>query len=458
VPLFISLAAQVYEQDQPLKGKADLFERYIDRQLSFDLRVADRRKEVQKKDWAFKTVEQETNWREVKHSLIWVAQQLKQQNQVEISVEDLQPFCLTNKNEQWTYWVILFMSNVIPTGTIATIIVFRLAHASVNISEYNGLIFSVFLLGIPFSFVASTESKADSARMILCPFIYLACFMFKKRVPNYIELHTPILHEIHLKSRNVIRIPSRKELKGLLIGGFYYSISASEMAWVPLGMFLFAGHSFLIDLSETLKMNRFHGILLDSWHVVNLRIEEESLKYEDSAYEHHAFAFVVTSSYLEIFVAQNRNRLIKIVFLLMSLPFAIMLFTLLVSTSIVSSFFSEEISPYSPVAQGRQEKVKTLFLLLTISVIYLIFQPASLSKFQQEIFSFVLGFSLCGIICLSLNKHLALRITLRLFNILPWNLARFLTYCHERRLLQQIGGRYRFIHRELLDHFAKMEN
>jgi hypothetical protein len=34
-----------------------------------------------------------------------------------------------------------------------------------------------------------------------------------------------------------------------------------------------------------------------------------------------------------------------------------------------------------------------------------------------------------------------------------WNLE-LLT---ERRLTQQIGGRFRFIHRELLDHFAAME-
>jgi hypothetical protein len=55
-------------------------------------------------------------------------------------------------------------------------------------------------------------------------------------------------------------------------------------------------------------------------------------------------------------------------------------------------------------------------------------------------------------------QHFSLRIILTTHHKIPWNLARFLTYCHERRLLQQIGGRYRFIHRELLDHFAGMEN
>jgi hypothetical protein len=42
--------------------------------------------------------------------------------------------------------------------------------------------------------------------------------------------------------------------------------------------------------------------------------------------------------------------------------------------------------------------------------------------------------------------------------VMPWRYDRFLNYCYERRLLQKIGGRYRFIHRELLEHFAGMEN
>jgi hypothetical protein len=41
---------------------------------------------------------------------------------------------------------------------------------------------------------------------------------------------------------------------------------------------------------------------------------------------------------------------------------------------------------------------------------------------------------------------------------MPAHPARCLTYCHDRRLRPHIGGRYRFIHRELLDHFAEMEN
>ena len=74
VPLFISLAAQVYKQDEPLKGKADLLDRYIDRQLSFDVREGDRdRKEFKGRSWAFKTVEKEPDRKQTTRTLTRVA-------------------------------------------------------------------------------------------------------------------------------------------------------------------------------------------------------------------------------------------------------------------------------------------------------------------------------------------------------------------------------------------------
>ena len=56
-----------------------------------------------------------------------------------------------------------------------------------------------------------------------------------------------------------------------------------------------------------------------------------------------------------------------------------------------------------------------------------------------------------GLVCI---QHLSLRIVLTQDKKIPWNYARFLNYCADRRLLQRIGGRYRVIHRELLDHFG----
>jgi hypothetical protein len=49
-----------------------------------------------------------------------------------------------------------------------------------------------------------------------------------------------------------------------------------------------------------------------------------------------------------------------------------------------------------------------------------------------------------------------LRYFLWLDKSIPWNYIRFLDYCTERLLLQRVGGRYRFIHRLLQEHFAAM--
>ncbi len=51
-------------------------------------------------------------------------------------------------------------------------------------------------------------------------------------------------------------------------------------------------------------------------------------------------------------------------------------------------------------------------------------------------------------------QHLALRMVLYRANAIPWNYARFLTYGCEHLLLQRVGGRYRFIHRLVQEHFA----
>lgn len=53
-------------------------------------------------------------------------------------------------------------------------------------------------------------------------------------------------------------------------------------------------------------------------------------------------------------------------------------------------------------------------------------------------------------------KHFSLRLILYFTKWMPWNYSRFLDYCTERLFLQRIGGRYRFIHRLLQEHFAAM--
>ncbi|NER82095.1 MAG: hypothetical protein F6K42_21550 [Leptolyngbya sp. SIO1D8] len=57
---------------------------------------------------------------------------------------------------------------------------------------------------------------------------------------------------------------------------------------------------------------------------------------------------------------------------------------------------------------------------------------------------------------LAVVQHIALRLTLWFSKAIPWDYAGFLNYCTERLLLQRVGGRYRFIHKLVQEHFASM--
>lgn len=53
-------------------------------------------------------------------------------------------------------------------------------------------------------------------------------------------------------------------------------------------------------------------------------------------------------------------------------------------------------------------------------------------------------------------KHLAIRIVLTKSGYTPWNYAKFLEHATRLRFIQRTGGRYRFVHDLLREHFAQM--
>ena len=59
-----------------------------------------------------------------------------------------------------------------------------------------------------------------------------------------------------------------------------------------------------------------------------------------------------------------------------------------------------------------------------------------------------------GLACI---QHFVLRQILWRSGSIPWNYDHFLRYAADRRFIQPIGGRYRFIHDLLSEHFAEME-
>jgi DNA polymerase III delta prime subunit len=100
VPLFVKLTADVYDPNNPILSKKDLLEKYIERQLSFDRRERDRYKAIEKREWAYKTVETEPKFQETISSLSWIARQLQANKTVDLLIEKMQPSWIETKHLQ----------------------------------------------------------------------------------------------------------------------------------------------------------------------------------------------------------------------------------------------------------------------------------------------------------------------------------------------------------------------
>jgi len=114
---------------------------------------------------------------------------------------------------------------------------------------------------------------------------------------------------------------------------------------------------------------------------------------------------------------------------------------------------------------AKNSAVITLSILLIFVLIQALASQTLSNIFTQPKFTSLvvclLAASVCG--CGSASggqggmQHFTLRLVLYFNGYIPWNYARFLDYCTERLFLQRVGGRYRFIHKLLQDHFAQME-
>ncbi len=108
--------------------------------------------------------------------------------------------------------------------------------------------------------------------------------------------------------------------------------------------------------------------------------------------------------------------------------------------------------------------INTIIISLVILPVGMLLYTATLVEREQTIEPLnivITGLSLALLFSIStaglpVIQHFALRLILWKSGAIPWNYARFLSYANERRLIKQVGGRYRFIHDLLREHFAKM--
>ena len=112
--------------------------------------------------------------------------------------------------------------------------------------------------------------------------------------------------------------------------------------------------------------------------------------------------------------------------------------------------------------QGVKESLKKSLVISIVAFPFCILTPYLYTLVTDEnfgqnqfifslILSFIIGLQTGGEPCI---QHLSLRLTLWKNDLIPWNYKRFLKYAAQRRLIQQVGGRFRFIHDSLRKHFV----
>ena len=143
--------------------------------------------------------------------------------------------------------------------------------------------------------------------------------------------------------------------------------------------------------------------------------------------------------------------------------------TLTVVFTITESFKAEIQSKRVP-GQGIYESLRNVLLLsllaIPVAVLFKLTFPKLLVNLlgAEQISKMVVGaigvLLMCIFMCGGADgflRHYILRFILYRSNKMPFRYIRFLNYCKERLLLNQVGGHYIFIHRMLHEHFAEME-
>lgn len=329
VPLFVSLAAAIYDRNQPFRTKGELLERYIDRQLKLDVRMSDRRKELERRKWAYTTVEKEPEVKLTRRYLTWLARQLDEISEVDFLIERMQPNWL-GKTNRYVYRLIVCLF----FGLIFT-----------AVFGMNGLNFLIFGL-----------------------------------------------------------------MMGLMLGLFHPRIRPLES--LQISMSRASIKDLTIPRKAVLVLSPF-------------------------------FALVGVLIYPGIL-----GLILGLVFELVGLPIIALILRL-----------KQDLEKRTYPNQGVWNSLKNMGWIMIATYPFIISFFLLVGENSSHPFLSAMSFSLFSSFYYgggqAFAQHFCLRFVLAYSGTFPFFCIPFLNYCTERRLLQRIGGRYRFIHRELLEHFAK---
>ena len=399
VPLFVKLTADVYDPNNPILSRKDLLEKYIERQLSFDRRERDRRKGLKGRKWAYKTVEAEPKLQETISSLSWIARQLQANNTVELMIEQMQPSWIESPRLQGNYKLILGLNLGLILGLFG-----GMSGGLIGWKIGAGVVFEKPFLGL-----IGGLSGGLAGGLMVGNKMGLG---FSSEIKPVETFQVQISAEAILK---ILREFTDGSAHGIVSAWFLGKISGWIVGMI-YGLLMWSKGGVILGLFWGLFMGFFvFFIVMSFWFIVASLLGGliQGMKQE-----------------LKIRVLANQGiwNSLQNMWLMTILSFP--LFAISAKLSNISLFF-ESFHPSSNIGSVSISSSAAIGLLMAV------------------IFSLNAG---GGLACM---QHLSLRIVLWRSGTIPWNFARFLNYCVERRLLLRVGGRYRFLHRELLDHFAQ---
>jgi Effector-associated domain 10/NACHT domain len=364
VPLFVKLVVDVYEPQQPISSKADLLDKYIDRQLSFDKREIDRRKGLNEYKWAYKTVKIEPDYKKTRSNLCWLARNLQINGKVEFLLERMQRNLLDNWLDRLIYALLIAMCFGLIAGTIVGAILFL----NMYVQTYN--LFISTLVGL---FIAM--------------FVGIFFGLWSLLAIGYSDRIDPV-ETLNLSKKNILKS----------LGN---SIAIGCITWVIYIMcFATANSVYLISTGASLIIAVALVFILE----LNGQNLQQTIRPNEGIWRSLKNAL--------LFAYIGGIGLVVLIFIMKETNIAI--------------FHSLGFTTLS---------------FLNLFIIY----------FSCILAGLLFGLTQSGT---AFIQHFILRVILAK-NGLPLNFVSFLNYCVERRLLLRVGGSYRFLHRELLDHFAQ---
>ena len=404
IPLFLKIAAESY-CGKPFSNKVDLLDAYVERRLSRDIRGWER-KNSKDRGWAYWRITEEPSYTETRDHLSWLAQKLKEYHRIEFSIESMQPWLMSEKQ----------IKSYLLSGGLLSVGIAEFAYLLMFSSILKELISSLFGSVNKISMItASSFLSWFVEEKIFGLFVFLLILVTLGLIIALValrEVHEPI-------------VPSTKSLLSLEI----LKSSALQSEFVPpivcfsvlsggiMGTIVGASNGQLV---KSLLLGLLSGV--------------------------YVFGFVLI--FFGLIVNVNSDSF----------------WNFYISNHPGSTLSAD--TPYQTIDRKSNQGIlnaciNTLIIVLFATIYIGLGGAVMITTLGYGRFSLLPGLGLGlffgflfggGIQCL---KHLILRLLLNHSGCIPWNYVRFLNYCVERRLLQRIGGRYRFLHRELLEHFAQ---